>query len=331
MTTVRLATFNCENLFARYKFEAGPPGGKKVLKPEELDQRWGFIPPESWKNSFQIFTHDGWRELTALALKGKDGYPHIACVEEIESLPALRRFNKDFLGGHYQHAVLIDGHDPRNIDVGVLSTFPITDLKTHIDEVTTGPGKWLFSRDCLEVTFDVAGTPLYVFVNHLKSQLAKTPQERVAAAARRKVQASRVAAIIQGRFGNAWQNTNLVVVGDFNDQPTSPYVQPLLALGMTNVVDRLPADERWTHFWDKKNLVSQLDYILVTPKLSAASQKPPYVERRGLVKKQNMSVSMAKLDDTPGAPAALPSQRFAGVTNKMSASDHCPVVMELNV
>ena len=81
----------------------------------------------------------------------------------------------------------------------------------------------------------------------------------------------------------------------------------------------------------RRTLASQLDYILLTPKLSAASPKPPHVERRGLVKKQHMSVSMAKLDDTPGAAAALPSQRFAGVTNKMSASDHCPVVMELNV
>src|SRR5213592_1724453 len=122
MTTVRLATFNCENLFARYKFEAGPPGTKKVLTPQELDQHWGFLPPERWKKSFQILSEDGWRDLTAKALKGKDGYPDIACLEEVESLPALRRFNQDFLAGHYTHAVLIDGHDPRSIDVGVLST-----------------------------------------------------------------------------------------------------------------------------------------------------------------------------------------------------------------
>ena len=331
MTTVRLATFNCENLFARYKFEAGPPGGKKVLKPEELDQHWGFIPPESWKNSFQIFTHDGWRDLTAKALKGKDGYPEIACLEEIESLPALRRFNKDFLGGHYPYAILIDGHDPRNIDVGVLSTVPITDIKTHIDEVKPSSKTLLFSRDCLEATFDVGGTLLHVFVNHLKSKLAKSPQERAAGDARRKLQAARVAAIVKERFGNAWQNTNLVVVGDLNDQPTSPHLQPLLGMGMINVVDRLPALERWTHYWGKKNLVSQLDYILLSPKLSAASPKPPYVERRGIVKKKNMKVFLANLDDTPGAQAALPSQRFSGITNKMSASDHCPVVMEVNV
>lgn len=331
MTTVRLATFNCENLFARYKFEAGPPGGKKVLTPAELEKHWGFLPPESWKKSFQIFNHDGWRELTAKALKGKDGYPDIACLQEIESLPALRRFNRDFLGKHYPYAVLIDGHDPRSIDVGVLSTHPIIDLKTHIDEAVPGSTTRMFSRDCLEVTFDIGGTPLYVFLNHLKSQYGKTPQERAKGDARRKAQAARVAAVVKERLGNNWQNTNLVVVGDLNDQPTSPHLQPLLVLGMTNVVDRLPGAERWTYYWDKKNLVSQLDYILLTQKLSAASPKPPYVERRGLVKKQNMSPSMANLDDTPGAPATLPSERFTDVTNKMSASDHCPVVMELNV
>ena len=328
---VRLATFNCENLFARYKFEAGPPGTKKVLTPEELDQHWGFLPPEKWKKSFQIFTHDGWRDLTAKALKGKDGFPDIACLEEIESLPAMRRFNQDFLGGHYTHAVLIDGHDPRSIDVGVLSTLPITDLKTHIDDVAPGSKSWVFSRDCLEVTFEVGGAPLTVFVNHLKSQYAKTAKERVDGNARRQAQATRVGAIVKERFGEAWQDANLVVVGDFNDQPTSPYVAPLLTMGFTNVVDRLPVAERWTHYWDKKNLVSQLDYILLTRKLTTNSQTAPYIERRGVVQKRNMKAFFANLDDTAGPAAASPGQRFPGVTSTMSASDHCPVVMELDV
>jgi len=126
--------------------------------------------------------------------------------QQIESLPALRAFNRDFLDGYYKHAVLIDGHDPRRIDVGVLSVFPITDLKTHIDDLVPPPGPprpigrvphplspspsrerghYLFSRDCLEVTFDIDGAALTVFVNHLKSQLAEDPAEGAAGNARR--------------------------------------------------------------------------------------------------------------------------------------------------
>jgi len=125
-----------------------------------------------------------------------------------------------------------------------------------------------------------------------------------------------VAALVRERFGTDWQRANLVVVGDFNDQPASPFVHPLVGMGLVNVVERLPPGERWTHYWDKKNSVSQLDYILLTKRLAQASPKVPYIERRGLVRKRKM----------PG-PAAL----FAGVTSRIGASDHCPVVMEIVV
>ena len=73
MPTVTLCTFNCENLFARYKFQVGPGGSKskeKVLSPPLLKERWGFLPSEPWKNSFQLLDKDAWRELTPRALKG---------------------------------------------------------------------------------------------------------------------------------------------------------------------------------------------------------------------------------------------------------------------
>ena len=87
-------------------------------------------------------------------------------------------------------------------------------------------------------------------------------------------------------------------------------------MGLVNVVERLPPGERWTHYWDQKNSVSQLDYILPTKKLAQASPKVPDIERRRLVRKRKM----------PG-----PAARFARVTSRIGASDHCPVVMEVVV
>jgi len=335
MPTVTIATFNCENLFARYKFETGPGGDKrkKVLTPEQLKERWGFMPPESWKNSFQLLGSDDWRKVTARALKGEGSYPDIVCLQEIESLAVLRRFNEDFLKTDaYPFAVLIDGHDPRMIDVGVLSVYPIVRLRSHMDEpAANGPG-YVFSRDCLEVTIDVKGVELHLFVNHLKSKLLQPGQSKSAVDARRQAQAERVAAIVRERFGaTGWRQANLVICGDFNDTPDSAPLASLLEIGFENVVDRLPANERWTHYWDKKNLVGQLDYLLVAPDLASRSGGLPKIERRGLVTKQGMQVWFGTPNDTKGAVAALEAERFPGVTNKISASDHCPVRITLNL
>ncbi|HET7038896.1 MAG TPA: endonuclease/exonuclease/phosphatase family protein [Gemmatimonadales bacterium] len=336
MPTIRIATFNCENLFARYRFQSGPPGKSKagVLPPAELNQRWGFLPPESWKQSFQVFSQDGWRKVTARALKGSDGYPDVVCLQEVENLPVLRRFNQDYLGHHYPFLKVIDSHDPRNIDVGVLSRFPIIRLRSHVDDVAPG-GAWnayVFSRDCIEVTVDVSGTPLHILVNHLKSKFARTSQEKRRADERRLAQAGAVAAIVRDRFGkSSWKSKNLVVVGDFNDQPASPFLQPLLGMGFENVVSRLPANQRWTHYWGAKSLVSQLVYLLLSPRLADRATALPQIERRGLVKKRNMRVFLATADDRRGPEVPLATQRFPGVTSKIAASDHCPVVMRLKL
>lgn len=51
----------------------------------------------------------------------------VLAVQEVEDIEALRDFNREFLGGMYTNAVLIEGNDPRFIDVGVLSKadFPV--------------------------------------------------------------------------------------------------------------------------------------------------------------------------------------------------------------
>ena len=111
------------------------------------------------------------RKLAIKALKEPDGkLPDILCFQEVENMDAIRAFNENYLKSYYQYSLLIDGYDPRNIDVGVLSTLPIEEIRSHIDESKNG--KRIFSRDCLEVTLILPdGEKLILFVNHLKSKL----------------------------------------------------------------------------------------------------------------------------------------------------------------
>ena len=85
------------------------------------------------------------------------------------------------------------------------------------------------------------------------------------------------------------------------------------------MVDRLPVAERWTHFFARapagEPRVRQLDYLLLSTSLAAATTASPVIERRGLT---------TKATEAPGP-------RFPGVTAKMFASDHCPVAIDITV
>jgi len=75
------------------------------------------------------------RELAARALQEPDGIlPDILCFQEIENIYAIRKFNQKYLDNYYPYSLLIDAYDPRNIDVGILSRFPMIEVKSHIEE-----------------------------------------------------------------------------------------------------------------------------------------------------------------------------------------------------
>jgi hypothetical protein len=134
----------------------------------------------------------GWVELakeavdetsTRMTAKVIDGgvNAEIIAVIEAEDRPSLLRFNEELLGEKYRHIMLVDGNDPRGIDVGIMtkSGFPIRTIRSNVDaEDAHGI---VFSRDCPE--YEVVtqnGTHLFVLVNHFKSQSGgggpKTPE-----------------------------------------------------------------------------------------------------------------------------------------------------------
>ena len=92
---MRIATFNCENLFARYKF-------KSNFDPNASD---GFTINDL---AFDIYDETE-KQITAQAIKEVDA--DVIALEEVESLPVLDRFNSRYLGGmRYQHRMVIDSH-----------------------------------------------------------------------------------------------------------------------------------------------------------------------------------------------------------------------------
>ncbi len=317
MAKVTVATFNCENLFRRFKFSS-------KAKPEKIEHAVenGFIFD---KALFETIP-DEEKAFTAKAII--DCKADIIGLVEVENLETLKNFVSTHLKAKgYKYNVLIDGNDPRLIDVAIISKIPFDHVVTHQYQRTANNKAFMFSRDCLEVKFTIEGKPLYVFVNHFKSMLDKKDPKngRQNTAPRRKEQAKAVADLLKARFGANPGNANWVVMGDLNDYPASDTSLAALINNpwIENVVQtRLPEEEQWTHFWETTSVpeperYKQIDYLLLSKKLAAANKTAkPVVVRKGLCLKA----------------AKYTGARYEGVgKSRPAASDHCPVAITLTL
>jgi len=363
-----LATFNANNFFLRYKFTESYPGSQSASSLDEASKAaMGFLPGLA----FGEYTGDYivWdaarRSLAARALKEPDGaLPDILCLQEVENIQAIRIFNKQYLGNHYPYSFLVDSYDTRNIDVGLLSRFPVDRVRSHIDALDDR-GDRVFSRDCLELEIMLPGnTRLTLFLNHLKSKLVTRETGESDAAYQGRIlkshqkrfsQAQHVADYVAKRFRGRHDRALYAVIGDFNDTPYSPWLAPLA--NSPHLVDVLAkyrsADDRWTYYWRGGGKVSQIDFVLASRALNAriaatiasdASRKP-HIARQGLgyrelnasgaVLPRELTLVHFEDDSVTPAPASVPQNEKVGFRHSRyqevmddwhsNISDHCPV------
>ena len=335
--TLSLCTFNINNLYTRYRFGKKIPGEKS-----QKDQPAETEPGHPFTANPKLFVPLGKakRNLAAEAITGDMGrYPDILCLQEVESLPVLRRFNEDHLRSAYSYAFLVESRDARRIHTGVLSKRPLQRIRSHLD-IPDRRGTFLFPRDCLEIEVKAetgSGETLTLLVNHFKSGLEKDAAGLKEAFSLRERQAEGVVEILRERFpGPAFDTGLFAVIGDLNDHPDSEALRPLTReSGLVDALGRITDQRaRWTYWLRKKNSVFPFDQVLLSPRLDEISQSSrPRIERRGIgfrryVKKKLQGPKRVYLPQ-PGSrePGRIDFQfdRFPEVTPKVEASDHCPV------
>lgn len=219
---------------------------------------------------------------TARVIAAVDADIQVLC--EIEDRPSLKQFHDAILAPiltatgrkPYPYILVVDGNDPRGIDVAILSRHPILDLSTHIFDVPGAPP--IFSRDCAEyfVQLPGVGKPLVVMANHFTSKGSD-----LSGLKRRLPQANRVKRIVDDRLQQGF--THVIVAGDLNDTPDAPGLAPLMAHpqledAVAKFASRIdPSGRRLGTYETGKQ---QIDYLLMSPAVSAVS-KQAGIERRG--------------------------------------------------
>jgi endonuclease/exonuclease/phosphatase family metal-dependent hydrolase len=206
---------------------------------------------------------------TAMAIR--DINADILGVVEAESRPVLQMFSTAMLkkvnADPYRQVMLVDGNDDRGIDVGLMvrPKYPIVAIRTHIFD--TDSQGIVFSRDCCEYDLDIGGGDrLVVLMNHLKSKGYSSPGDPIGAL-RRERQATRIAAIYNQLIKDGAKY--VAVLGDFNDDPSSTALKPLLSgTDLRDISEHTnfePGPRDGT--FGSGGIKDKIDYVLLSPKL----------------------------------------------------------------
>ena len=241
---ISIGTLNLNNLFSRYNFQAEIA----ALPPHEA----GGIELTFSQGDVQARTFMG-RLVKAkdpsgtadIARRIREMNVDVLAVQEVEHIEILREFNRDHLGGLYPYVALIEGNDPRMIDVGVLSKLPLGPITsyqtaTHPD----APQDRVFGRDLLAVrVLNAQGDKLLTLYNtHLKSHFVPFGQDPIGGAiksnARRRRQAETIARILSNEER---RGAKFLLVGDMNDPPESPDLAPMLVVDGEPLLNGLAA------------------------------------------------------------------------------------------
>jgi endonuclease/exonuclease/phosphatase family metal-dependent hydrolase len=259
--------------------------GEFLVAPDDAEPRIDAEGRASWNGWVELIKEPVDEVATQMTAKViGELAADVLCVVEAEDRPSLVRFNTQLLGGRYGHGMLVDGNDPRGIDVGLFTTaaIDVVWVRSHVDVPhPDDPKRPLFSRDCPIYHLRApGGTDLFVLLNHLKSQsfAGGNPDPL------RRLQATQVRTIYDQLRAEGAEL--IAVLGDLNKGPdkTNPAHHPTLEALLdpgSPLVNAYTLPRFSQLFGDKDtererpgsfqscSLTNRLDYILLSPELAA--------------------------------------------------------------
>ena len=367
--SVRLATFNIENLITRFDFS----GFRNQLRQDRVLRLYDVDSKEMYQQMEQarvVAATDDTRQLSALAIAEADA--DILCLQEIDNMPALHAFEYGYLfrmiGHGYMQNYLVEGNDSRGIDVAVLmrektrhgQPIELVDIRSHAmltyadldlfnDELAAHarPHDKIFKRDCLELEIKIGGQSLSLYVVHFKSMAnAREPGDgRLGSMPIREAEAKAVRRIIEDRFGaDRSAGMNFAICGDMNDYQERIVVSGNRRLGyeFRHVREDRSALDVFSAGGFAENPVLRRDPL---DRWTLYHARGPQEQHLCQLDYIWLSPALAARNATTvpeivrgGQPFRTPFppgqevERFPRTGwDRPKASDHCPVVMELSL
>ncbi|MGY0691344.1 DUF6359 domain-containing protein [Virgibacillus sp. FSP13] len=131
------------------------------------------------------------------------------------------------------------------------------------------------SRKPLAAQFDFKGESVVVVANHFNSKsgdtalFGSTQPPKLGSEDQRMEIAKAVNGFVKDVLADD-ENANVVVLGDLNDYEFSNPIQTLKGNELTNMIDEVPTEDRYTYVYQGNSQV--LDHILVTDNLASATE-----------------------------------------------------------
>ena len=247
-------------------------------------------------------------------------HPAIIGLAEVENASVLKdlitskhleEFSYDFI--HY------DSQDERGIDVALLydkTIFKPTYSEVFSIELFRDSGDRDYTRDILLVSGELDGDYIHIIINHWSSRREgekETEHKRITASNK----VSSIITSLRKKEGNA----KILVIGDFNDDPSNTSIKQLVATqGLFNPMETLRSYNRGTT--NHRRQWNLFDQILLTNNFFERE-----VQNLCYVDANIFDEDFLKLYD--GKYKGTPYRTYVGEKYKGGYSDHFPVYITL--
>lgn len=300
-----IAFYNTENLFDIYN-------NKNKFDEDMLptaNKRW---TAKRYKNKLRKLGY----AITNIGRAETRKHPEIIGLAEVENAKVIQ----DLIASKHLEAcnynfVHYNSPDERGIDVALLydkTSFTVTSSETFSVSLFQDSGNPDYTRDILLVTGFLANTKIYIIVNHWSSRregVKETEHKRIAAS-------NKVGEIISNiKLQDA--NAKILIMGDFNDDPSSNSVKRLVAAyNLFNPMETIRSFSRGTTIHQRKwNLFDQIIFT------SNFFEKTP-----NTLQYHTANIFDADfLKTLDGKYKGTPYRTYVGKKYKGGYSDHFPV------
>ena len=232
---------------------------------------------------------------------------------EVENYFVLDELNRAYDGRDYK-IIHYDSPDQRGIDNALLydpEVFNVIATKPILNTLPEGGP----TRDILYVQGEYKGHTLHIYVNHWPSNYGGKKK----AIPKRRATARLLANEIAEKLSND-PDAEIVLIGDFNEEPTDDNVSILKSVNMTSMMEPLMGQPQvGTYVYRGKD--NFLDQIIISNGLQ---------DEQGLTAGQAAILDKPKYRQQEGKYAHYPFRFWAGNLLLGGYSDHLAVYVEIN-